>query len=149
MALYIPAAKRRRRLFLMIAAGVVAGVVVGLLVGRLTAPGLTDGIHAAQSRAQRTTALLESLPTEYEATMSGAQGKSPATFRHSLDTLDADLDAAIAKARWLGPSARKRLHTAVATVRSANDAGASSQVFERTVDDASKVVADEFDLTGP
>jgi hypothetical protein len=149
VALYIPAAKRRRRLILLIGAGVVVGLLVGVLVGRLTAPGLSDGIHAAQSRAQRTTGLLESLPTEYEATQQGAQGKSAATFRQSLDQLDADLEAAIAKAKWLGPSARKRLRAAVATVRSADEDGVPSSVFQRTVADAAKVVADEFDLANP
>jgi len=145
---YIPAGKRRRRVAMVVAAGVVVGILLGLLIGRATAPGLSDGVSKARNAASTVVDALDSLPIEYERTLQGAAGKSDATFTASLDRVDHTLDDAIAKAEWFGPSAKQRLHAAVAKVRADAVARVSTSQFGDGVTAATRAVDDEFGIHG-
>jgi hypothetical protein len=54
MALYVPAAKRRRRTLVFVGIAVIIGLVLGALVGRLTAPSVDDRINAVRKDARET-----------------------------------------------------------------------------------------------
>ena len=56
MALYVPAARRRRRIVIFTVVALVLGLVLGLLVGRVTAPTVDDRLASVRKSAQQTAA---------------------------------------------------------------------------------------------
>ena len=56
MALYVPAARRRRRVLIFAGVALVAGLVVGVVVGRASAPTVEDRLHSVRSNAEQTAA---------------------------------------------------------------------------------------------
>ena len=56
MALYVPAARRRRRVVIFAVVALVLGVVLGVVVGRVTAPTVDDRLASVRKSAQQTAA---------------------------------------------------------------------------------------------
>jgi hypothetical protein len=56
MALYVPAARRRRRVVIFTVVALVLGLLLGALVGRVTAPTVDDRLASVRKSAQQTAA---------------------------------------------------------------------------------------------
>ena len=56
MALYVPAARRRRRIVVFTVGALVVGLLLGALLGRVTAPTVDDRLASVRSSAQQTAA---------------------------------------------------------------------------------------------
>ncbi len=147
MAVYIPAGRRRRRLLAAMAGALAVGLLAGGLIGRFSAPDVHDSVKAARARAHTVVDLLDSLPSEYEATRKGAPGKSDTTIQRSIGDIDRSLAAAIAKAPWLGSSTKRDLGAALSRLRSDAAAKLDAVSFAADVRRATGLVSASFGIS--
>ncbi len=109
MALYMPAARRRRRLILALLAALIVGGVVGGFTGRNLAPSLGDRVGDVQDQARAVTSELRAMPINYEKERAGgAEFRRGGGVADALDRAHSDLRSALDAAPWLGPSAGPR-----------------------------------------
>ncbi|HSV66768.1 MAG TPA: hypothetical protein VLJ59_12775 [Mycobacteriales bacterium] len=113
MAVYIPQARRRRRLLSVAAAALVVGAVLGALAGRLTAPTPEQRVAAVQEQARQVTSQLRVLSLHSEAG-AASLGSGDGGAALALQRADTDLGHALDQATWIPPrrgaALRDRLH---------------------------------------
>ncbi len=109
MAIYVPPSTRRRRLVLLVAAGLVVGLLLGFVVGRGTAEGIDDAVESVRDQAADAATALQRIPIEYEQALAGGEGESMATIAEAVDAARDQLDAAWDEATWFGPGPRQTL----------------------------------------
>lgn len=115
MALYIPEARRRRRVVLAAVVGVVLGLVLGGLVGRLSAPSVADQVKAVRSDASDTSAGLRVISLH---TSNGLQdGGADLVLQRTGTELRAEFD----DAPWLSTSTRSALLDQLSALQSRTD----------------------------
>jgi hypothetical protein len=109
MALYIPPARRRRRLIAAAVLALIAGLAVGVLIGRVSSPSVPDRVRAVQSDARAAAAGLRvlALHDQAGAIANGQPGAGGADL--VLSRTRSTLQDAFAAAPWLGPTQRSRL----------------------------------------
>ena len=126
MALYVSAARRRRRTLVVGAIALVVGLLFGWLIGRATGSSADDEVKARQSDAEQLVARLDGLDLEYQQTAAGGAGSSDAR-KGSLDAasaIAADTDALMARMPWVAQAERTATVQVVDGVRRAVEAGA-------------------------
>lgn len=133
MAVYIPQARRRRRLLVVAVAAFVLGGLVGLLVGRVTAPAPAERVAAVQEQARQVTAQLRVLSLHSEAG-AASLGSGDGGAALALRRADADLGRALGQAPWIpaqrGSALRDRLHELERT----SATGSRGAAFAATID---------------
>jgi len=101
MALYMPAARRRRRLILALLAALIVGGVVGGFTGRNLAPSLGDRVGDVQDQARAVTSELRAMPINYEKERAGgAEFRRGGGVADALDRAHSDLRSALDAAPW-------------------------------------------------
>lgn len=151
MALYIPAAQRRRKVVVTAVVAAVAGMVLGIGLGRVTAPKAADQAAAAKEHAKRATGQLEAFPLHYEETRSG-KGDRPgfdASLAAGVARADDELVVAFADAPWIDDASRAALRARVAAVKQAADREVPPAQFETAVRDAVSGIGAAFGLSTP
>jgi hypothetical protein len=133
MAIYVPPSTKRRRLVLLVAAGLVVGLLVGFLVGRGTASGVDDAVAKVRDEASDAGIGLQRLPIEYEQARQGAAGESTRTITEAIARSRADLDDAWGDASWFGPEARGPVDAALEDLDRAVEGEAPTAEFEAKV----------------
>lgn len=141
MAVYVPDSTRRRKLALLVVAGVVAGLLVGFLVGRATSEGIDDAVAGARAKARAATLTLERLDIEYPQALAAESGESMATIAEAVDHAKDQLDEAWAAATWLGAGARAEVDEALERL----DAAIDERVELAELQDVRDVVVEEVD----
>jgi hypothetical protein len=133
LAIYVPPSTKRRRLVLLVAAGLVAGLVLGFLIGRSTASSVDDAVSKVRDEASDAGVGLQRLPIEYEQAVQGEAGESTRTITEAIARSRADLDDAWADASWFGPDARTPVDAALADLDRAVQAEVPPAEFEAKV----------------
>jgi hypothetical protein len=109
VAIYVPPSTKRRRLVLLVAAGLLVGLLLGFAVGRTSAPDLHGKVDAVKEQAEGAAVGLQRLPIEYEQALGQTSGESMATISEAVDRATSQLDEALDDAFWLGPGVRMQL----------------------------------------
>jgi len=113
VAVYIPQARRRRRLLIAAAVAFVLGGVLGVLGGRLTAPTPAERVAAVQEQARQVSSQLRVLSLHSQAGAASLDGGDGGAAL-ALQRADADLGRALGQAPWIpaqrGNALRDRLH---------------------------------------
>ncbi len=134
MALYMPAARRRRRLILALLAALIVGGVVGGFTGRNLAPSLGDRVGDVQDQARAVTSELRAMPINYEKERAGgAEFRRGGGVADALDRAHSDLRSALDAAPWLGPSARAEADAAFRQVEDARRGSVAPSRFDEVV----------------
>jgi hypothetical protein len=136
MAIYVPPSTRRRRLVLLVAAGLVVGLLLGFAVGRGTAEGIDDAVDAAKDQAEDAAVALQRIPIEYEQATAGAGGESTDTITRALASARDALHAAFDDATWFGPRPREEVDAEIDRLEAAVEARVAPEEFEAEVDAA-------------
>ena len=140
MAVYVPAARRRRRLLVFVGVALVAGLVLGALVGRATAPTVGDRISSVQEDARRTAAALRVLALHDESgAISNQAGNGGADL--VLTRTGAELRKEFDAAPWITTAQRAALLGALADLTAISDR--TSSEFGK----AAEAVAGRIDST--
>lgn len=118
MALYIPAARRRRKLVVTGAVAALLGLGAGVGVGRVTAPRPADSAIVAKDAARRVTGQLRSLPLEYGKAINDPSSRAAfdASLTAGLQRSTDALSTAFADAPWIDPSVRDGLRSRIAAL---------------------------------
>ncbi|MCU1602223.1 MAG: hypothetical protein JWO22_2932 [Frankiales bacterium] len=117
MALYIPEARRRRRVLVAAVLALVAGLVVGGLAGRLTAQSVDDRVKQVRADAQDTSAGLRVIAI-HDSAGTGGGGTDLVLTR-----TDSELRSEFSKAPWISTTTRSALLDQLAALRSRTDPG--------------------------
>jgi len=151
MALYVSAARRRRRTLVVGAVALVVGVLLGWLIGRATGSSADDEVKARQNDAEQLVARLDGLDLEYQQTAAGGTSGSDAV-QGSVDAakaIAADVDALLARMPWVAPAERTATVQAVDGVRRAVEAAAAPDTVSAAVDQADRAVRAAAGLEQP
>lgn len=139
MALYIPPARRRRRLVLAAALALLAGLAAGVLIGRASSPSTVERVRAVQEDARAAAAGLRvlALHDEAGAVANGQPGDGGADL--VLTRTRSTLEQAFDQAPWLGRGQRtKLLHDldllAATTDRTSKAFGAAAEALAAEID---------------
>jgi hypothetical protein len=146
MAIYVPPSTKRRRLVLLVAAGLVVGLVVGFALGRATSSGLDDALDAVRGDATDAAVGLQRLPIEYEQAIAGEGGESTRTIAEAIARARADLDEAWEGAEWFGPEARRPVDAALDELDAEVADRVAASEFEAAVDRAVDAVEAAFGI---
>src|SRR6476660_9744095 len=109
MAVYVPAGRRRRRIYAFVGIALVVGLVIGAFLGRTTAPTVGDRIASVQADARQTAAALRVLALHDE---SGALSNPTAGAGCAdlvLDRSGSELSAEFGRAPWITSEQRQAL----------------------------------------
>jgi hypothetical protein len=121
MALYVPAAKRRRRTFLLVAVAIVLGLVVGAVVGRVSAPTVDDRIASVSEDARQTAAGLRVIALHDESNAVSSQvpgdGGVDLVLRDTRSQLHDEFD----RAPWITLQQREALLEQLDELQARND----------------------------
>jgi hypothetical protein len=147
MAIYVPPSTKRRRLVLLVAAGLVVGLLAGFLVGRGTARGVGDAVSKVRAEATDAGVGLQRLPIEYEQAARGTAGESTKTISEAIARSRADLADAWRDASWFGPAAREPVDAALTALDRAVAARAPAAEFEAEVGMAVDAIEAAFGIT--
>lgn len=151
MALYVSAARRRRRTLVVGAAALVVGLLVGWLIGQATGSSANDDVKARQNDAEQLVARLDGLDLEYQQTVAGGASGSDAV-NGSLDAaaaIAADTDALMARMPWVAQAERTATVQVVDGVRRAVEAGAPPEEVRAAVARADQAVRAAAGLDQP
>ena len=151
MALYVSAARRRRRTLVVGAIALVVGLLLGWLIGRATGSSADDEVNARQNDAEQLVARLDGLDLEYQQTAAGGAGGSDA-LKGSLDAaaaIAADTDALMARMPWVAQAVRTATVQVVDGVRRAVEVGAPPDEVSAAVADADQAVRAAAGLDAP
>ena len=147
MAVYSPPGARRRRTVFMIVAALVVGLVAGSILGRATSSGVDDAVSDAKSKGSGAVTALARLPIEYEQKLNAQGGETATTLLESVDAAEAQLLEAFDAAPWLTTEQKRAATAAIAAVRADVEQGASAREFQNSIDTASNVVARTFGVS--
>jgi hypothetical protein len=134
MALYVSAARRRRRTIIVGAVALVVGLLAGLLVGRSLGSS-DDEVAARQSDVEQLVARLDSLDLEYQQSTSGGAGGTDA-LQGALDaarSIAADTPPLLDAMPWVSPSERETVVALVGSVVTAVESTAPPEEVSATV----------------
>jgi hypothetical protein len=151
MALYVSAARRRRRTLVVGAVTLVVGLLLGWLIGRATGSSADDEVAARQNDAEQLVARLDGLDLEYQQTAAGGASGSDA-LQGSLDAakaIAADADALLARMPWVAQAERTATVQVVDGVRQAVEAGAPPDAVSAAVAQADQAVRAAAGLDQP
>jgi hypothetical protein len=108
MALYVPAARRRRRIVGFTVAALVLGLLIGALLGRATAPTVDDRLASVRKNAQQTAAGLRVIAIHDEsntASNQSANSGADLVLKETRSELENEFD----DAPWITPAQREAL----------------------------------------
>jgi hypothetical protein len=147
VAIYVPPSTKRRRLVLLVAAGLVVGLLVGFVLGRSTSSGLDDALDEVRGHATDAAVVLQRMTNGYVQAGSGDGGDSTRALTEAIDRARADLDEAWDGAAWFGPTARKPVDAALDELDRDVEAEVSPDDFEAAVGRAVDAIETTFDVT--
>lgn len=118
MAIYVPAARRRRTTIGLAVACLLVGLAVGGFAGRATAPTLSDRLNTVRNEARETAAALRvlALHAQSGAVSNQAPGEGGADL--VLERVRNELRREFSLAPWLEPGQRDSLLQALDALRS-------------------------------
>lgn len=119
MALYIPAARRRRRLVVASAVALALGLVGGVLIGRGSAPSLESRVASVRADARQTAAALRVVVLHDESASSGQPGDGGVTL--VLTRVHDELVREVHDAIWLPAATGRALLDDVDGLRARTD----------------------------
>lgn len=117
MALYIPEARRRRRVLAAAVLGLLLGLVAGGLAGRLTSESVDDRVKAVRADASDTSAGLRVISIHDLAGTGG--GGTDLVLKRTADELRDEFD----RAPWISATTRSALLDQLAALRARTDEG--------------------------
>lgn len=141
---------RRRTVLLLLGVAVISlaiGVLFGVLGGRATAPTVADQVGKSRSHGAAVTEALQRLPSEYEKTRLGVDGRTDATFAAALDVVRHKLDAAIDETPWFGSRIITELQVSVDRLRADARSHVDPVRFSSDTDRALDVITKAFGVT--
>jgi hypothetical protein len=148
MAIYVPAGRRRRRLYLVGAGALVVGLVVGGLVGRATSDSLDDQVQAAQDRGRAVSSQLRVVAVHQEAeaaSTTSANAGQAAAF--ALDRARTQLASACRDAPWIPDATCRQLDGSIADLASRAPGESDQAEFATAVETAATAVDTAFGVT--
>jgi uncharacterized membrane-anchored protein YhcB (DUF1043 family) len=147
VAIYMPAARRRRRAALALGAALVGGLVVGVFVGRFTAPSVDGRVATVRSEARTVQGELQATPINYEKELQGeTQFVEGGGVADALARARRQLDGALADTPWLGRESRASARAALAALSDARQSRVPPEEFSRLVTQASDQIGQVFGL---
>jgi hypothetical protein len=109
MALYVPPARRRRRLIAVALLALIVGLAAGVLIGRASTPSVADRVGAVQSDARATAAGLRVVALHDQAGAIANEQPGDGGADLVLARTRTDLEKLFAAAPWLGDAQRTKL----------------------------------------
>ena len=125
MALYVSAARRRRRTIVVGVVALAVGLLAGLLVGRSLGSSAQDDVSDRQRETEQLVARLDGLDLEYQQTAGGGAAGTDAR-QGSIDAaraIAADTTGLLAAMPWVTPAERQSVAAAVGSVVTAVEQG--------------------------
>jgi hypothetical protein len=148
MAIYVPAGRRRRRLYVVGAAALVVGLVVGLLIGRATSDSLDDQVSTAQDRGRAVSSQLRVVAVHQEAdTASATAANAGQAAEFALTRARTQLTTACRKAPWIPAARCQELDTTIAGLAERAPTDSSQPDFADAVEAAATDVDAAFGVT--
>jgi len=139
MALYVPAARRRRRLLVFTGAALLVGLLLGAFIGRGTAPTVDDRIEAVRNDARQTAAGLRVIALHDESNAVSNAGEGDGGTQLVLDRTRAELREEFDDAPWITTEQRDELINALDGLDEQSDR--TSETFGRDAE----ALADKID----
>ena len=109
MALYVPPARRRRRLIVAATVALLVGLALGVLIGHVTAPSLGDRVAAVQSDARQASAGLRVIALHDQTGAASNQQPGAGGADLVISTTRTALQTAFGEAPWIGSTQRSKL----------------------------------------
>jgi hypothetical protein len=139
MALYIPPARRRRRLIAATVLALAAGLAAGVLIGRASSPSTVERVRTVQADARAAAAGLRVLALHDEAGAIANDQAGDGGADLALSNTRTALQDAFAAAPWLGTATRTRLlhdldQLAAITDRTSKAFGTAAEALATEID---------------
>lgn len=147
MAIYVPPSARRRRLVLLVLAGLVMGLLAGFGLGRATSSGIDDAVSSVRATATDAAVALQRIPIEYQQALTDTGGESTDTITEAIDRARSELDRAWRDAVWFGPGVRLPLQAAIDAIDQVVAEHGTAEQFQAAVDDAVSVIEQAFGVS--
>jgi hypothetical protein len=148
MAIYVPAGRRRRRLYVVGAAALVVGLVVGLVIGRATSDSLDDQVSSAQDRGRAVSSQLRVVAVHQEAdTASAAAANAGQSAQFALNRARTQLASACRKAPWIPASRCQELDRTLGGLATRAPTDSALPDFGQAVEAAASDVDAAFGVT--
>ena len=135
MALYVSAARRRRRTVVVGVVALAVGLLAGLVIGRSLGSSAGDDVAARQRDAEQLIARLDGLDLEYQQTAGGGAGGSDA-FQGSVAaarSIAADAPGLLARMPWVPSAEGENVVALVVAVATAVEGGAPPEAVTEAV----------------
>jgi hypothetical protein len=142
VALYIPAARRRRRLYGAAIGALCLGLIGGVLIGRATVPTVQDRIATVQADARSTAGGLRVLSLHEQA---GVSTGSTDEIDLVLTRTETELRKEFRDAGWLSATATQRLITGLNALRATPDR--TGPAFATATDTLARDIESTFGLS--
>lgn len=137
MALYVPQARRRRRLVLSVAGATVLGLAIGAVAGRVSAPTVHDRVDQVQTSSRDIAAGLRVVALHTAETTAGAGGTDLV-----LERTGRDLAREFERAPWISGEQRSLLLADLNRLRAQPDK--ATEEFGRAVDAFATTIENVF-----
>jgi hydrogenase/urease accessory protein HupE len=140
MALYISAARRRRRIVVTAALTLVLGLVAGVVFGRQMVESPAERARAVAAAGRDLATRVDALTIEYEQAVGGGGDSVAKGVSEPLAGIDHDLRSVLSSAPWIGAKARAGLLAKVEELRRDATSGMSAPGFESATAEASGLI---------
>jgi hypothetical protein len=147
VAVYIPQARRRRRLLVVAVAAFVLGALAGVLAGRATAPTPAERVAAVREQARQVSAQLRVVSLHAEAG-TASQGGGDGGAALALQRADADLGRVLDQAPWIPQRQGEVLRDRLRGLERNPQAAAGSAAFAASIDSLAADIDTAFGLAG-
>jgi hypothetical protein len=147
LAIYVPPSTRRRRLVLLVLAGLVVGLGAGFGIGRATSSGVDDAVSSVKTEATDAAVALQRIPIEYQQALDDAVGESSGTLTGAIARARSELDQAWDDASWFGPGVRRPVDDAIDAVDEVARQRGNPEQFQAAVDAAVSAIEAAFGVS--
>ena len=143
MAIYVPQARRRRKVILVGVAGLVVGVLLGVAAGRSSAPTIEDRVRSVRTEARAIASQLRVVSIHEGEGAASLTGGGDAGAELALQRTEANLRGLFKRAPWVTSKTSAELISETTALRSAAPSRARTEDFAKEVD----ALADKIERT--
>jgi hypothetical protein len=144
VAIYVPQARRRRKVVVVGVTGLVVGLVLGAVAGRSSAPTVEDRVRSVRAEARAVASQLRVVSLHEEAGTASLAASADAGADLALRRTETDLRRLLRRAPWVGTKTATDLLGATTALRAAAPGQARTPAFGQQVDGLADRIASIF-----